>query len=66
MADSHLMGLFTRKAEAPSFASAPIKAAAGAANVGNFLYYQTGSDEIKALSVPTVSRADRSSVGYRR
>jgi hypothetical protein len=51
------MGLFTRKAEAPSFASAPIKAAAGAANVGNFLYYQTGSDEIKALSVPTVSRS---------
>jgi len=51
------MGLFTRKAEAPAFASAPIKAAAGAANVGNFLYYQTGSDEIKALSVPTVSRS---------
>ena len=51
------MGLFTRKTEAPAFASAPIKAAAGAANVGNFLYYQTGSDEIKALSVPTVSRS---------
>ena len=51
------MGLFTRKVETAAFASAPIKAAAGAANVGNFLYYQTGSDEIKALSVPTVSRS---------
>lgn len=51
------MGLFTRKVETVAFASAPVKAAAGAANVGNFLYYSTGSDEIKALSVPTVSRS---------
>ena len=51
------MGLFTRKVETAAFASAPIKAAAGAANVGNFLLYQTGGDEIKALSVPTVSRS---------
>ena len=52
------MGLFTRKVETAHFASAPVvKAAAGAANIGNFLYYQTGSDEMKALSVPTVSRS---------
>jgi len=51
------MGLFSRKVDAVHFASAPVKAAAGAANVGNFLYYITGSDEIKALSVPTVSRS---------
>jgi hypothetical protein len=52
------MGLFTRKVDTSAhFASAPVKAAAGAANVGNFLYYTTGSDEIRALSVPTVSRS---------
>lgn len=51
------MGIFSRKVETAHFAAAPVKAAAGAANVGNFLYYQTGSDEIKALSVPTVSRS---------
>lgn len=50
------MGIFSRN-HAPSFASAPIQAAAGASQVGQFLYYQTGSDEIKALSVPTVSRS---------
>lgn len=50
------MGLFSRQT-APSFASAPIQAAAGASQVGQFLYYTTGSDEIKALSVPTVSRS---------
>jgi hypothetical protein len=51
------MGIFSRKVETAHFASAPVKAAAGAANIGNFLYYQTGSDEMKALSVPTVSRS---------
>ena len=51
------MGIFSRKIETAHFASAPVKAAAGAANIGNFLYYQTGSDEMKALSVPTVSRS---------
>ena len=51
------MGLFTRKVDTAAFASAPIKAAAGAANVGNFLLYSSGSDEVKALSVPTVSRS---------
>ena len=50
------MGFFSRQT-APSFASAPIQAAAGASQVGQFLYYQTGSDEVKALSVPTVSRS---------
>ena len=50
------MALF-RKTQAASFASAPVKAAAGASYIGNFLTYTTGSDEIKALSVPTVSRA---------
>ena len=50
------MGLFNRT-QAPSFASAPIQAAAGASQVGQFLYYTTGTDEIKALSVPTVSRS---------
>jgi phage portal protein BeeE len=49
------MGLF--KTSKPAFSSAPVKAAAGASNVGNFLYYSTGSDEVRALSVPTVSRA---------
>jgi len=51
------MGIFSRKVETAHFASAPVKAAAGAANIGNFLYYQTGTDEMKALSVPTVSRS---------
>ena len=49
------MGLF--KTTKPAFASAPVKAAAGASNVGNFIFYQTGTDEIRALSVPTVSRS---------
>lgn len=51
------MGLFARKIETAAFASAPVKAAAGAANIGNFLYYNTGSDEMKALSCATVSRS---------
>jgi phage portal protein BeeE len=51
------MGIFSRKVETAHFASAPVKAAAGSAYVNNFLYYQTGSDEIRALSVPTVSRS---------
>jgi hypothetical protein len=50
------MGLFTRKVEA-SFASAPVKASAGRSLIGNFLNYQTGNDEIRALSVPTISRS---------
>lgn len=49
------MGLF--KTTKPAFASAPVKAAAGASNVGNFIMYQTGTDEIRALSCATVSRS---------
>lgn len=49
------MGLF--RTSKPAFASAPVKAAAGASGIGNFLTYTTGTDEVKALSVPTVSRA---------
>ena len=37
--------------------SAPIKAAAGASQVGSFLSYSIGVGEERALSVPTVSRA---------
>ncbi len=48
---------FLRKTSAPSFSSAPVQAAAGASQIGQFLYYTTGSDEVKALSVPTVSRS---------
>jgi hypothetical protein len=51
------MGLFSRKVQTATFSSAPIKAAAGASQIGQFLVYQTGTDEIKALSVPTVSRS---------
>lgn len=54
--DSDDMGLFTRKVEA-SFAAAPVKAAAGRSLVGDFINYQTGNDELRALSVPTVSRS---------
>lgn len=50
------MGLF--RTNKPAFATAPLQAAAGASNVvGNFIMYQTGTDEVKALSVPTVSRS---------
>jgi hypothetical protein len=51
------MGLFSRKVQTASFSSAPVKAAAGASQIGQFLVYQTGTDEVKALSVPTVSRS---------
>jgi hypothetical protein len=50
------MAIFSRKAEA-SFASAPIKAAAGSSYIGQFLNYQAASDELRALSIPTVSRS---------
>lgn len=50
------MGLFTRKV-APAFASAPIKAQAGASQIGSYYSYTTGTAEILALNVPTVSRA---------
>lgn len=50
------MGIFTRKNEA-AFASAPIKAAAGSSLIGQFLNYSVTTDELRALSVPTVARS---------
>ena len=51
------MGIFSRKVETASFASAPVQAAAGASYINNFITYQTGTDEVRALSVPTISRS---------
>lgn len=51
------MAVFSRKSNPPAFASAPIKAAAGASYIGNFLNYSVGNDEYKALSVASVSRS---------
>ena len=51
------MGIFSRKVDTASFASAPVQAAAGASYIGNFITYQTGTDEVRALSIPTVSRS---------
>ena len=47
---------FLRKAT-PAFASAPVQAAAGASQIGQFNYYMAGNEEVRALSVPTVSRS---------
>ena len=52
-----LMALFRRKVEAPAFASAPVGAAAGASQIGQFYSYSVGASEEAALSVPTISRA---------
>jgi len=51
------MGIFSRKVETAAFASAPVQAAAGASYIGNFIAYQTGTAETRALSVPTISRS---------
>lgn len=51
------MGIFSRKVETANFASAPVQAAAGASYVGNFINYTVGSDEVRALSIPTVNRS---------
>jgi hypothetical protein len=51
------MGIFSRKVETAAFASAPVQAAAGASNINNFLTYLTGTAEVRALSIPTVSRS---------
>jgi len=51
------MGIFSRKLESANFASAPVQAAAGASYIGNFLQYTTSSAEVRALSIPTVSRS---------
>jgi hypothetical protein len=51
------MGIFSRKIETANFASAPVQAAAGASYIGNFINYTTSSAEVRALSIPTVSRS---------
>ena len=52
------MGLFTpRKTQGAKFAAAPVQAAAGASQIGQFNYYMNGNDEVRALSCPTVSRS---------
>lgn len=53
------MGLFTRKVTSPAFASASIKAAAGASGsgIGQYYTYTVGSAEILSLNVPTISRS---------
>ena len=51
------MGIFSRKIDTASFASAPVQAAAGASYVNNFITYQVGNDEVRALSVPTINRS---------
>jgi hypothetical protein len=51
------MGIFSRKVDTASFASAPVQAAAGASYIGNFINYTTSSAEVRALSIPTVSRS---------
>jgi hypothetical protein len=51
------MGIFSRKIDTAAFASAPVQAAAGASYIGNFIQYTTGSAEVRALSIPTVSRS---------
>ena len=51
------MGIFSRKIDTANFASAPVQAAAGASYVNNFITYQVGTDEVRALSVPTINRS---------
>ena len=52
------VGIFTpKKTMTAEVGSAPIKAAAGASMVGSFLSYTTGTEEQRALSIPTISRA---------
>jgi hypothetical protein len=51
------MGIFSRKTETAAFASAPVQAAAGASQIGQFNYYLNSNDEARALSSPTISRS---------
>lgn len=51
------MGIFSRKVNTAAFASAPVQAAAGVSYVNNFITYQVGSDEVRALSIPTINRS---------
>ena len=51
------MGIFSRRVTSPEMGSAPVKAQAGYANVGNFITYTTSRQELVALSTPTISRS---------
>ena len=51
------MELFRKVKATPAYASAPIAAASGAPQPGNFTGYSVGAQEDAALSVPTVARA---------
>jgi len=51
------MGLFTRKIQTAQIGHAPIGAAAGASQLGEFYAYSIGNTELLALQVATVSRA---------
>ena len=51
------MGIFSRKVETASFASAPVQAAAGASYVNNFLTYTIGNAEVQALSIASINRS---------
>ena len=51
------MGIFRKKIETAAVASAPIGAAAGASQIGQFYSYSVGASEEAALSVPTIARA---------
>lgn len=50
------MPIFGRRVQ-PSFSSAPVQAAAGASQVGNFLTYSVGASELRALQNPVISRS---------
>ena len=51
------MPLFGKKITAPAYNSAPLGAAAGASQIGQFYSYSVGAFEEAALSVPTIARA---------
>jgi len=51
------MPLFGKKITAPAYNSAPLAAAAGASQIGQFYSYSVGAFEEAALSVPTIARA---------
>jgi phage portal protein BeeE len=51
------MPLFSKKITAPAYASAPLAAASGASQIGQFYSYTVGAFEEAALSVPTIARA---------
>ena len=51
------MPFFGKKITAPAYASAPLAAASGASQIGQFYSYTVGAFEEAALSVPTIARA---------